>query len=151
MTTIGIDAAATSDPACDDADASALRHSVHTDAVITSTVSNHSQRTVYSKYGPKMRGDRHDRQQPGDAEQRVQVQLGRGPSRSGGPNRQPPEHEQADEPDDGDGVERVAAGTEHPRSEQVELDDDDLGDVTEPEVRTIGMAEVVDQDRHVAG
>ena len=32
-----------------------LRHSVHTDAVITSTASNHSQRTVYSKYGPKMR------------------------------------------------------------------------------------------------
>ena len=27
--------------------------------------------------------DRHDREQPGDAEQRVQVQLGRGPSRSG--------------------------------------------------------------------
>ena len=62
-----------------------------------------------------------------------------------------PQDEQADESDHGDDAERVAAGTEHPRPEQVELDDDDLGDVAEPEVRTVGVAEVVDQDRHVAG
>ncbi len=152
VTTIGIDATATSDPADGRAvDASRARHNVHTDAVITSTVSNHSQRTVYSKYGPKMRAI--------DTIASSQATPSNACSRNSDVARRDratrtadaPQDEQADEPDDGDDAERVAARTEHPRPEQVELDDDDLGDVTEPEVRTVGVAEVVDQDRHVAG
>ena len=68
----------------------------------------------------------------------MDAQLGLGAAGSGGPHGRPPQRDKADEPDDGDDVERVAAGSEHPWPEQVELDDDDLGDVAETEVRTAG-------------
>ena len=99
---------------------------------MTSTVSNQSHRTVYSKYGPKMRAidtTASSHATPSNAWMR---NSDVGAAGSGGPYGRPPQHDQADEPDDGDDAERVAAWSEHPWPEQVELDDDDLGTSPRP-------------------
>ncbi len=98
---------------------------------------------------PEDPADRHHGEAGGDGEDGVQPELADGAAAPRGGDRGRPEREEGQEADPRRPVGVTAAGSEQPRTEQVELDHGDLDHLAQPEVRRVGVGEVVAEDRHV--